>query len=155
MGGMIRALGGAACIDACQEMCEPLALAASAFMISGPEGATQQVCAHEEAFSCAVSPAHLDKCQALLVQASQLGFELPSNETSLHTECHGSGALNALQTADQRPGDADPCMTGLVGVIRSLGGAACIDACQEMCEPLALAASAFMISGPEGATQQV
>mmetsp|Transcript_72245 Transcript_72245/g.182770 ORF Transcript_72245/g.182770 Transcript_72245/m.182770 type:complete len:171 (+) Transcript_72245:101-613(+) len=51
-------------------------------------------------------------------------------------------------------GEGSTCTTGLVGMVYSQGGQACLDACPQACAPLAAALAAYMQQGGQPAARQ-
>merc|ERR1740139_1593636 len=125
-------------------MCAPLASAVTAFLTKGGAPAAKPVvCASRAEFLCALEGTAFAHCEPLIKQASQFGFVLPSSAAELSSECEAEVAL-AEEKATSETGDA--CNEGLVGQIRLLAPE-CLDACPQMCAPLASAVTAFLTKG--------
>lgn len=76
------------CLSSCPSACGPLGKAITAYMAHGGQPAAKKVvCAHKEAFACAVSPANLPKCKPLIDKAAGFGFALPHSDSELESQC--------------------------------------------------------------------
>jgi len=76
------------CLDACEEVCGPLADAIDVFSSGGGEdGIKALVCQNQAEFGCLVSPANLPKCSDVLSQAAGMGFNVPRTAAALRASC--------------------------------------------------------------------
>merc|ERR1719469_1690029 len=68
----------------------------------------------------------------------------------------GSSSEEGSDAEEEESGeDKNPCTTGLVGQVRRMGSASCIDSCPNMCRPLGDALRAFLRRGGARALKRV
>eukprot|EP00405_Crypthecodinium_cohnii_P047831 CAMPEP_0206574204 /NCGR_PEP_ID=MMETSP0325_2-20121206/29307_1 /ASSEMBLY_ACC=CAM_ASM_000347 /TAXON_ID=2866 /ORGANISM="Crypthecodinium cohnii, Strain Seligo" /LENGTH=164 /DNA_ID=CAMNT_0054078765 /DNA_START=88 /DNA_END=582 /DNA_ORIENTATION=- len=85
--GQIRSYAPS-CIDSCQQTCGAIGSAINAYLTKGGQpAAIRAVCQYKHQFGCFFQGNNLNKCRGLISKAAGYGFQLPTSQHQLNSQC--------------------------------------------------------------------